>query len=261
MREQLLISYNYADQSLEATLQALALRPNDTFIRRAVSDAQYAVADQRMDDGSPEEAFQYYREALANDPGNLMALTGAVTACLHRGDLATAEQFMGMASPIQKEAFQYLIYQGLLAVQRGDFGAARKSFEQAASHEQESPMMHAYLGYLDLRDGQRPSASSHFERAVEIATTPMEALSDIVDLCASNGFAIEARPYAERLVELATAAIANDPGSASLYSTRALAYSALGEQSLATRDMESNRSLIGMWEGLGERASDAPPGR
>jgi len=261
MREQLLISYDYADRSLEATLQALALRPNDTFIRRAVSDAQYAVADQRMNDGYPDEAFQYYREALANDRGNLMALTGAVTACLHRGDLATAEQLMGMASPSQREAFQYLIYEGLLAVRRGDYGAARKSFEQAASHKQESPMMHAYLGYLDLRDGQRPSASSHFERAVEIATTPLDALSDIVDLCASNGFAIEARPYAERLVEITTAAIANDPGLPSLYSTRALAYSALGEQSLANRDMESNRSLIGWWDGLGERAGDAPRGQ
>ncbi|MFB3881795.1 MAG: fused MFS/spermidine synthase [Armatimonadota bacterium] len=262
MREQLLISYNYADQSLEATLQALALRPNDTFIRRAVSDAQYAVADQRMSDGYPEEAFEYYRGALANDPGNLMALTGAVTACLHRGDLATAEGLMQMASAGQREAFQYLIYEGLLAVRRGDYGAARKAFEKAASHRQESPMMHAYLGLLDLREGQRPSASAHFERAVQIATTPMDALSDIVDLCASDGFAIEARPYAERLVEVTTAGIASDPGLPSLYSTRALAYSALGEQSLAERDMDSSRALLGWWEGVGERsAGDAPPAR
>ena len=251
MREQLLISYNYADQSLEATLQALALRPNDNFIKRAVSDAQYAVADQRTSDGYPDEAFAYYSAAYEYDPLNLMALTGAVSTALQRGDLLAARQTMGLASPGQREAFQYLIYQAILAVRQGEYGEARKACDEAASHGQESPTMHAYLGFLDLREGRRDTARQHFERALAIATTPMDALSDIVDLCASNGFASDARPYAERLRDLATAAIASDPGLPSLYSTRALAYSALGEQVLAARDMDSNRGLTGWWNGLG----------
>jgi tetratricopeptide (TPR) repeat protein len=257
MREQLLISYDYTDQSLNATLQALSLRPNDTFIKRAVSDAQYAVAEQRMGDGYPDEAFLYYRQAYENDPTNLMALTGAVGATFQRGDLLSARTLMDLASPAQRKAFQYLIYEGMLAGRRGDFGAARKAFEAAAANGQESPTMHAYLGYLDLRDGQRASARAHFERAVAIATTPMESLSDIVDLCASSGFSPEARPYAERLVQLTTGAIAHDPGLPSLYSTRAAAYSALGEQALAGRDMQTNRSLTGWWQGLGPGAGSA----
>jgi spermidine synthase len=258
MREQLLISYDYADQSLEATLQALALRPNDNFIKRAVADAQCAVADQRTSDGYPDEAFAYYSAAYQYDPLNLMALTGAVSAALQRGDLLAARQTMEFASPTQRETFQYLIYQAILAVRRGDYGEARMACDEAASHGQESPTMHAYLGFLELRDGQRDAARRHFERALAIATTPMEALSDIVDLCASNGFASEARSYAERLRDLASAAIANDPGSPSLYSTRALAYSALGEQVLASRDMDSNRGLTGWWQGLGPPADTVP---
>jgi len=257
MREQLLVSYDYADQSLEATLQALALRPNDDFIKRSVSDAQYAVAEQRISDGFPEEAFTYYRAAYENDPLNLMALTGAVSVALQRGDLLTAQQTMELASPAQRKCFQYLIYQAILAVRRGDYGEARNACEEAASRGQESPTMHAYLGFLDLREGHRDAARQHFERALSIATTPMDALSDIVDLCASNGFASEVRSYAERLRDLATAAIANDPASPSLYSTRALAYTALGEQVLASRDMDSNRGLTGWWHGLAPGADRA----
>ncbi len=261
MREQLLISYDYADQSLDATLQALALRPNDAFIKQAVSDAQYAVAEQRLNDGYPDEALQYCTQAVANDPTNLMALTAAVDACFQRGDVVNAQAFMNMATPEQRKAFQYLICEGMLAGRRGDFGAARKAFEAAGANGQESPTMHAYLGYLDLRDGQRESAQAHFRRAVEIATNPGSAIADIVDLCASSGFAAEVRPYAERLVELTTKAIANDPGSPSLYATRANAYAALGEQVLAARDADTNRGLIGWWVGLQQSASSSDAGQ
>jgi Tfp pilus assembly protein PilF len=191
-----------------------------------------------------------------------MALTGAVSAALQRGDLLSAGNAMELASPAQRKTFQYLIYRAILAVRRGDYGDARKACEEAASHRQESPTMHAYLGFLDLRESQPDAARRHFERALAIATTPMDALSDIVDLCASNGFASQVRSYAERLRDLATAAIANDPGSPSLYSTRALAYSALGEQVLASRDVDSNRGLTGWWQGLGPSAGeDLPAGR
>jgi tetratricopeptide (TPR) repeat protein len=255
MREQLLISYNYPDQSLSATLQALALRPNDNFIRRAVSDAQYAVADQRMADGLADEAFTYYSAAYQYDPSNLIALMGAVSAALQRGDLLSAENAMALASPAQRKTFQYLVQRAMLAARRGDYGAGREACEEAASHGQESPTMHACLGFLDLRDGQPDAARRHFERALAIATSPMDALSDIVDLCTSDGFASDVRGYAERLRDLATAAIADDPGAPWLYSTRALAYTALGEHMLAARDTDSHRGLVGWWEDAGPRAS------
>ncbi len=256
MREQLLISYDYSDRSLEATLQALSLRPNDSFIKRVVSDAQFAVADQRMNDGYPDEAFVYYRQAYANDRLNLMALTGAVSAALQRDDLATAQTVMDLASPEQRKAFQYLIYAGTIASRRGDFRVARKAFEAAAANGQESPTLHSHLGFLDLRDGERDSAHAHFERAVAIATNPMGALSDIIQLCAGN-LSPGIRDYAQQLAAMATEAIAHDPGTPALYVTRAEAYSALGEQTLASRDMDTNRALTGWWEGL-ERAGSNP---
>jgi Tfp pilus assembly protein PilF len=143
----------------------------------------------------------------------------------------------------------------MLAARRGDYGAGREACEEAASHGQESPTMHACLGFLDLRDGQPDAARRHFERALAIATSPMDALSDIVDLCTSDGFASDVRGYAERLRDLATAAIADDPGAPWLYSTRALAYTALGEHMLAARDTDSHRGLVGWWEDAGPRAS------
>jgi tetratricopeptide (TPR) repeat protein len=256
MREQLLQSYDYVDRSLDATLRALSLRPNDTFIKRAVSDAQCAVASQRVSDGSPGEALVYYREAYANDPLNLMALIGAVDASLQDGDTASARSLLELASPEQRKTFEHLFYQGFMAMRRGDYGGARKAFERAASHGQESPTLHAYLGVLDLRDGQRDSASAHFERALTIATAPMDALSDVVGICASNGFADVSRPYADRMIDLTTAAIARNPGSPSLYTNRALAYSALGEQSLAARDTDSSRALRGWWGSVEQSAPD-----
>lgn len=248
MREQLLISYNYNDQSLEATQRALGLRPNDQFIRNAVGDAQYAVGNAKLTDGYPEEAFTIFRDAYFNDRSALMPLTAAVEAAMQMGDLPLAEQTLALASDKQKEFFQYLVFKGLLAMKRMEFSTARKCFEDALAREQESPTLHVSLGYLDLREGNRKSAHSHFERALAIATTKTDVLYDIVDTCATGGFTGDARGYAQQLASAMTAAIANDPGLPYLYANRALAYSVLGEEQLAARDMDTRNSLLGWWE-------------
>ena len=257
MREQLLISYDYTDQSLEATLRALSLRPNDQFVKNAVGDAQYSVGNAKLTDGYPEEAFGLFREAYLNDRANLMPLTAAVEAAMQMGDVSQAQQIMGLASEKQKKFFQYLVFKGLLAMKRMEFSTARKCFEEALDLGQESPTLHASLGFLDLREGNRETAHAHFERALAIATNPTDVLYDIVDACASGGFAAEARGYAQQLAAAMTAAIANDPGLPTLYANRALAYSVLGDEKLAARDMDTRKSLLGWWEEAGSAAGEA----
>ncbi len=248
MRSQMLISYDYPGRSLEAALEAQALRPNDRFLQRAVGDAQQIVGEQSLTDGDLAEAFESLREAFTNDEGNLMSLTEAADAALQMGDLSLAEEMLERASAKQRDVFEYLVCKGKLAMRRRNYETARLAFEQAGSHGQESPPMHAGLGFIELRQGNRELAQAHFRRAVEVATEHMDALYDIVSLCVLEGFASEVRPYAEELVDLASAAIAGNPGEPDLYATRSAAYSALGEDRLAARDAATKRSLLGWWE-------------
>jgi spermidine synthase len=251
MRSQLLISYDWAQESLEAALEALGLRPNDIFLRRAVGDAQYIMGEQSLLDGDPQTAYDFFYEAYANDRNNLMALTGAVRAALNMHDLGLADEMMSQASDDQRHAYQYLICKGVLAMGRLDYEGARQSFEEAARHGQESPPLHARLGYLDLRQGRPESAQEHFRRGLEIANDRLETIQEILELCASEDptedFGSDVRPYARELVELTSAAIAANPGEPDLYATRALAYSVLGEDRLAARDRATRNSLLDWW--------------
>jgi Tfp pilus assembly protein PilF len=248
MRSQLLYSYGFTHEYLEAVERASGLRPRDRFVSRALADAQYAIGEEKMQDGYFLEAFEYHRDALANDPENVMALTAAASVALHQGDLLGAQRTLELTPERAKDAFQVLVNTGQLALRRSRYDAARAAFEQAAEGGQESPTMHVGLGFLSLKEGDRDSGMTHFNRALEIATSRMDAAYDIVDVCSTHGFAGDARPYAERLVALATAAIAADPGEPFLYGYRALGYSALGHEDRAARDRASKRSLLGWWE-------------
>jgi tetratricopeptide (TPR) repeat protein len=248
MRAQLLIAYDYVEQCLDATLQAYGLRPNDTFLQRAVGDAQYAVGDQLAYDGFPQDAYESYRESYVNDHRNVMALASAVEMALQMGDLTLAEETLELAAPDQRGIFEYLVKKGLVAIRRESYLAARQAFEKAAAHGQESPTLHANLGYLELREGHRERAQARFARAVEIATNKREALYAIVDLCHFNGFGADVTSQAEQLVVLASQGIAANPGLPNLYGTRATAYAALGEHRLAERDRAAKRSLSGWWQ-------------
>jgi spermidine synthase len=260
MRAQVLASYSYPADSLHACEQAAGIRPNDRFLTEALSDAEGAVADSDQTDGNSEAAYRSYREAFAHDPHNISALVGAVFAALQLGDLRAAEEELALATPQQREVFQVKVHIGLLALKQSNYEAARAAFEEAADRGQESPTMHVGLGVVDLRDGEELSAYRHFDRALAIATLPLDALYDIVDLSVGHGFASETHPYAQSLVNMSTAAIAGDPGRPNFYEYRALGYSALGDETSAQEDRGLAQSLRGWWEGgssLSRPASEA----
>jgi spermidine synthase len=248
LRGQLLISNGYTGQYLDALERARAIRPTDRFIAQALSEAQRAAAWEQADQGYPAQAFRLYREAFANDPTAVEGLTGAVQAALDTGDLAAAERTLALAAPAQKQIFQVLVYTGLVALRRSNYQLAASSLRAAAARGQESPAMHIGLGLVALRDGARERATDHFRRAIRISTDVLESLFSIVDTCVAHGFSTDARPYAERLVEAATAAIAAAPGSPIYYDYRALAYTLLGAEDMAARDRITSRSLVGWWK-------------
>ena len=247
MRGQLLYSYDYGQQCLNAVSRAHSLRPRDRFIRRALADAQYAVGNTNLADGYPQEAFETFREAHANDPQYVGALTGGVRAALNMSNVNLAEETLRWAAPEQRSIFQVLSYSGLVALQRLDYDRARDAFEEAASRGQESPTMHIGLGIVELKRDRTESAHRHFRRALEIATDPGDALFNIVDSCTYHDVAHQARPYAGLLVSAASVAIADDPGNPALYTRRALAYRTLGDDTSAARDEAAARSLSGWW--------------
>ncbi len=248
MRGQMLYSYGYLDQYLQAAAQANAIQRTNRFVTRSVADAQYVVGDQRLADGYPREAFDYFSAAYANDPTNTMALTGAIRAALQHGDTGLAERTLALASRQQEDVFQVQVYRGWLALRRLEYDAARRALEAAGAHGQESPLMHVGLGFLALREGRPGAGNEHFGRAVAIATNPLDTLHSIVELCAEREFVSEAKPFASALVDAATRAIAAQPGTSYLYDYRAEAYSALGEERQAARDRDTSRSLVGWWE-------------
>jgi Tfp pilus assembly protein PilF len=142
-----------------------------------------------------------------------------------------------------------------LALRNETWSAARRAFEEAESGGQESPTTNVGLGFLALREGRGDEAHTRFRRALEIATDRLNTVYDIVDLCDAHGFGGDARAYASELVALASGAIAADPGQPSLYATRAVAYSALGEERLAERDRTTRRSLLGWWSEPADRGT------
>jgi spermidine synthase len=260
MRGQLLYSYDFPGEYLDAVNQALALRPHDRFVRRTVADAQYMVGEQQMADGYPGEAYEYYSDSYENDPTSAMALAAAVDAALSFGDVALSEQALEQAAAEHESAFEILVYKGIVAMRRSKYEDARRAFEEAAALGQESPTMHVGIGLLELREGNQEASRERFGQALEISTYPLDTLYDIVDSCTSAGLTFEARPYAQQLASLATAAIAADPGDPSLYDYRSLAFSTMGEQSLASRDQTTSRSLKGWWQEAPTTGSDALSG-
>ena len=251
MRGQLVYSYGYSQQYLDAAMRAQLLRPGDMFIRRVVSDAEWCVGNQQSGDGYQREAYSSYRDAFADDPANLEALTGAVYSAMAMGDLGLVEQTLALAGPSQRNVFQVLVYSGLTALARFDYEAARKYLTRAAGDlrdpRQESPTMHAALGVISLKDRKSREGQEHFARALAISTQGLDTLYSIVDLCTTHGFTSDARGYASQLVDAATAAIAADPGRPGLYDYRALAYRVLGEDKLADVDTAAAKSLTGWW--------------
>ena len=250
MRGQMLYSYGYPDEYLNAAVQASKLRPSDRFVLRCVSDAQYAVGDQRLANREAGEAFEYLSAAYANDRTNVMALTGAVQAALELRDTELAEEMLTHVPPEQEDAFYVRVHRGWLALRRRDYEAARREFAIAAAPErgQESPLMHVALGLLSLKDGRTEEGRGHFARAMKISTNTMETLYSIVHTCDQQGFTSVVGSYASDLAALATSAIATDPGEAALYEYRAVAYGVLGEEGKAERDAATARSLKGWWD-------------
>jgi spermidine synthase/Tfp pilus assembly protein PilF len=259
MRAQLLYSYDYPNQCLDAIARSYELRPNDRFIRRALAEAWYGVGDQQRDDGYLWDALRAFREAMAKDPHNANALTSSVETALELNHVDLADSILLLATPEQRKIFQVLISSGMVALRRSDYEVARKAFEEASSRGQESPRMHVGLGIVRLREGQSDSANGHFERAIQISTSPVYTLYDIVNLCTGHGFSAAARQYAEQLLAPASACIAADPGRPLFYEYRALAYSALGDKKNAAQDRATARSLADWWEGSAAAGSAQSP--
>ena len=247
MRGQLLYSYDYSDQYLQAAQQAQQLRPKDAFVQRVVADALWCVGNRQDNDGYPKQAYDSFREAFADDAGSLDGLTSAVYTALEMGDVNLAEQTLALSGPEQRQVFQVLVFSGLVALRRMNYEAAAHDLEQAASGGQESPLMYAGLGVIALKNRDSRTAHAHFHRALQIATRGLDVLDTIVDLCSTHGFTSDAREYAAELVDASTAAIAADPARPALYNYRALAYRALGEDVAAERDAAAARSLSGWW--------------
>jgi len=111
------------------------------------------------------------------------------------------------------------------------------------------------LGIVALHDRDTRRAQADFRRALETATSGLDVLYNIVDMCRFHGFSSEAREYAPDLVAAATAAIAADPARPALYEYRALGYRALAEDRNAERDEAAARGLTGWWEGAQQSAS------
>ena len=243
MRGQLEYSYGSSDQYLQAAMQAHTLRPQDNFVRQMLADALWSVGTKQDENGDLRGAYASYREAYADDPTRADTICSAVYAALEIGDLGLAEQTIALASPEQREYFQMLVYEGMIALRQFNYDAARTYLQKAAECDQESPTLHIGLGVVLLKRGDRKAAHERFRRAIDISTRGLDTLYNIVDLCTAHKFTSDARPYAEMLADVASAIIADDAGRPDWYNYRALAYSVLGEDQKAKRDEAAARSL------------------
>ncbi len=152
MRAMIFDSLSRPDQFLQAMEQARALRPQDIFIARELSEAQAREGNACYDNGDITGSFRLYQQGLLNDPTSMQSLAGGVQCAIDRRDFQTGHALLAAVAPGSRDELQVLIYTGLLALAEGDYTAARAAFDRASSHGQETIDLLIARGVLALKD-------------------------------------------------------------------------------------------------------------
>ncbi len=176
MRSQLLSSYDYSDQAVDACRNAFSLRPNDRFMREALADALVAVGDGQQVDGDYGPSLRTYGEAYALDPRSVSAVSSAVFSALQVAPGGLPALVQGRVPPagqaLLPETLQRASYQlPFVQVDPEEWGQltpleyAERIQAAAAPSQGDAFQMKVYRGLIALRKRDFRGARAAFEEA------------------------------------------------------------------------------------------------
>ncbi len=176
MRAQLLTSYDYPFKTVDACRNALALRPGDRFLKRALADALLGAGDSRQDDSNFVGSLIAYDEARRLDPGCVSALTAAVFSALQMSSDDMPSLVQGRCSPSggppdpshMEQAWYRLPFVNVSPeewAQLTPVKYAQKILDTATPAERDIFQVRVYQGLVFLLDHEPEKARKAFEQA------------------------------------------------------------------------------------------------
>jgi tetratricopeptide (TPR) repeat protein len=133
--------------------------------------AQGALAGYLRSHGRTEEAMDHYRQALAIQPNDLLAILNLGAYDHSRGDLAGAiEKYQFVALHAGNARFRSKAYAnlGFAYRQNGDSAKAKEAFEMSLQLVPKQPTIMVTLGVIDEKAGDLPAAVRQYARAVTL---------------------------------------------------------------------------------------------
>lgn len=175
---------------------------DDPFERRRLFDLG-GIATENLRMGKIEEGLRQLRELLALDPKNPTASTYLGKAyLLELGRPEEAFEFFRQAveiDPAQEEAHYFL---ARLLASRGDLEGARGHAEQILAFQPQSLPALIELGWISASLGQLEEARGYLRRALEVDPSNVGALVALGSSFARHGQHDEAAPYFKRALDL-----------------------------------------------------------
>jgi tetratricopeptide (TPR) repeat protein len=157
------------------------------------------------------QAEEYFREALAADPQDPLALLGMAEIAHARGQFAEALDWLHQAQAVvELPIVDY--QQGLILVESGDLEAGIAALENAQTQAPRVSRYHVALGDACLNAGRLDCAGVQYAAAAQYETLPDAAARNIAqaDLWRQQGRPDMALPYYE-------AAVAQQPSEYNLF--------------------------------------------
>jgi Tfp pilus assembly protein PilF len=159
---------NYRERAEDAYRAAIAINP-------AYSEAKIQLARVLCDFGKHAESIAFLKSALADDPGNDLAVAELAVNELKQGNAAAAipllERYLARTGP----SAWTLENLGRARADTGDPHAAEESFRRALALDPHSELANLWLGQLLVASNRREEAEPYLRRFRELSACQFEA--------------------------------------------------------------------------------------
>lgn len=194
-------------EALHAASAALRLEPGNGRLWSAGAGAAFAL-------GLVADAEQFWKAAMAHDPGCVEAYSNLGALSARRGELGAAERYLTEAVSLDPDHADALSNLGALRVELERHEEALRPLERSLVLKGDNPLALNNLGLALINLGRIDEAHSSLQRAIALKPDLADALVNIAHLHLLKGD----RDAAMRDLDLALSA---DPGNARAHMIKA----------------------------------------
>jgi len=159
------------------------------------------------DTGRVDEAIRLLEPLAIGTAADADALNSLGIAYARAGRREDARRIFRRVVAVDPESSIPLENLGMLALDSGELDTARQYFDRAVQVDPRSSRAHAGAGNVALRRGDHERAIAEWSRAVQLDPRNADALYNAGTALARDGHLDEARPYLERFLNVAPAAL------------------------------------------------------